>query len=92
VIALRSTWWQIPDIPTALTRRGLQKDKRRILYTAPAAVCGACALKSRCTPVPLRSVYLHLHEAALERMHERATPAVMRLRRCTAEHPFVALR
>jgi IS5 family transposase len=25
-------------------------------------------------------------------MHQRATPAVMRLRRCTVEHPFAALK
>lgn len=75
-----------------LTRRGLQRDKHRILYTAPAAVCGACAVKNRCTTAPHRSVYLHLHEAALERMHQRATPAVMRLRRCTVEHPFATLK
>jgi transposase len=75
-----------------LMRRGLQKDKHRVLYTAPAAACGACALKSRCTAAPQRYVYLHLHEAALERMHRRATPQLMRLRRCTVEHPFATLK
>ena len=34
----------------------------------------------------------HLHETALERIHERATPEAMRLRRCTVEHPFAALK
>ena len=75
-----------------LTRRGLQKDKQRIRYTAPTAVCRACTLKSCCTTAPHCSVFLHLHDAALERMHARATPAVMRLRRCTVEHPFAALK
>lgn len=75
-----------------LTRKGVQKDKHRVLYAAPRESCGACALKSRCTAAPQRSVYLHLHEAALQRMHERATPAVMRLRRCTVEHPFATLK
>lgn len=75
-----------------LTRRGLQKDKHRVLYTAPATACGGCALKSRCTAAPQRYVYLHLHEAALERMHRRATPQLMRLRRCTVEHPFATLK
>lgn len=75
-----------------LTRKGLQKEKHRVLYTAPAAACGNYALKSRCTPSPQRYVYRHLHDAALERMQQRATPAVMRLRRCTVEHPFAALK
>ena len=34
----------------------------------------------------------HLYEQALERIHQRATPAAMRLRRCTVEHPFAALK
>jgi transposase len=32
------------------------------------------------------------HLAALNRMHTRATPQLMRLRRCTVEHPFAALK
>ena len=75
-----------------LVRGGVQTDKPRVLYAAPRESCGACALKSRCTTAAHRSVYLHLHEAALTRMHERATPAVMRLRRCTVEHPFATLK
>ncbi|HYY69158.1 MAG TPA: transposase, partial [Terriglobales bacterium] len=34
----------------------------------------------------------HLHDAALERMQQRATPEAMRLRKATAEHPFAALK
>jgi hypothetical protein len=47
---------------------------------------------SRCTTAPQRYVYLHLQDAALKRMHQRATAAVMRLRRCTVEHPFATLK
>jgi len=75
-----------------LTRKRLQKDRHRVLYTAPAAACGVCALKSRCTAAAQRYVYLHLHEAALDRMHSRATAQLMRLRRCTVEHPFATLK
>jgi transposase len=75
-----------------LTRKALQKDRHRVLYIAPATACAACALKSRCTAAPERYVYLDLHEAALERMHRRATPQLMRLRRCTVEHPFATLK
>jgi transposase len=31
-------------------------------------------------------------EEALNRMQERVTPAVMRLRRCTVEHPFATIK
>lgn len=34
----------------------------------------------------------HLFEQALERIHRRATPTAMRLRRCKVEHPFAALK
>jgi transposase len=75
-----------------LTRKQLKKDKRCVVYTASAAACGACALKSRCTPSPQRYVQVHLHDGALARMNQRATAAVMRLRRCTVEHPFATLK
>ena len=75
-----------------LTRKQLDKAKHRVVYTAPAPTCGACALKSQCTQSPQRYVQLHLHHAALERMSQRTTPAVMRLRRCTVEHPFGTLK
>jgi len=37
-------------------------------------------------------VYRQVHEEALERMRQRATPEAMRLRRCCAEHPFASLK
>jgi len=75
-----------------LTRKQLQKSKNRMVYTAPAATCGACPMKDRCTQSSQRYVHRHLHEGALERMQQRATPAAMRLRRCTVEHPFGTLK
>ena len=75
-----------------LTRKGLQKDKHRVAYTASAADCSACALKSRCTPAPQRYIHVHLHNDALQRMNQRATTDAMRLRRCTVEHPFATLK
>jgi transposase len=39
-----------------------------------------------------RFVARHLHEATLQRMHARATPELMRLRRCVVEHPFAGLK
>jgi len=75
-----------------LRRKQLQRGKYRVLYAADVADCAACALRSRCTATARRIVARRLHEAVLQRMQERATPAVMRLRRCVVEHPFAALK
>jgi transposase len=75
-----------------LTHQGVQKDRHRAIYKAPAVVCGACPLKGRCTLSSRRYLYRDLYDAVRERMSQRATPAVMRLRRCTAEHPFGTLK
>lgn len=75
-----------------LERKGVKKDRLRILYQATAESCGACWLKTRCTQTRRRTVYRHMHEEALERMQQRATPEAMRLRRSCAEHPFASLK
>ena len=41
---------------------------------------------------PRRYVSRHLHEGALQRMQQRTTPEVMRLRAATVELPFAALK
>lgn len=56
-----------------LERKGIKKERSRILYQATAQACGACLLKNRCRQARWRTVYRHLHEAALERMGQRAT-------------------
>ena len=63
-----------------------------MLYKAAARDCGACSLKSRCTNAPRRGLARHLYEDALNRMQERVTPAAMRLRRSTVEHPFATIK
>jgi transposase len=75
-----------------LRRKQLQRGKHRVTYAAQARDCAACPLKTRCTQQSRRLVTRHLHEAALQRMHDRATPWAMRLRRCTVEHPFASLK
>ena len=75
-----------------LERKGVKKDRSRILYQATAETCSACRLKARCTQAQRRTVYRHMHEEALERMRRRATPEAMRLRRSCAEHPFASLK
>jgi transposase len=75
-----------------LERKGVQKDRDRIIYQASERACGACALKARCTQARRRTVYRQVHEEALERMRQRATAEAMRLRRSCAEHPFASLK
>ncbi len=68
------------------------RNGRAIVYMGRAPVCGACALKPQCTISPRRIVRRHVHEEALQRMQQRATPAAMQLRRRTVEHPFAILK
>jgi transposase len=75
-----------------LRRKKIHRKERYIVYEAAASDCSTCSLKSRCTQAQKRSVSRHLYEDALNRMQERVTPAVMRLRRCTAEHPFATIK
>jgi len=74
-----------------LSRKRLQRRKTRVVYAGDPGVCGACAMKSRCTNAPQRFVHRHLHDGVLQRMQQRATPEMMRLRRSTVEHPFASL-
>jgi transposase len=75
-----------------LVRRQLSRKDRCVMYAAEAQVCGACVMKNRCTSTTRRWITRHLHEGALQRMNERATAQLMRLRRCTAERPFAVLK
>jgi hypothetical protein len=75
-----------------LRRKQLHRRDRMVIYAAEIGACGTCVLKARCTASPRRLVTRHLHEAALQRMHARATPELMRLRRCVVEHPFAGLK
>ena len=75
-----------------LLRKHTNHKDRYIMYKSASADCAACSLKSRCTQATRRGLARHLYEDALNRMHARNTPEVMRLRRCTVEHPFAALK
>lgn len=63
-------------------------------YWAPTTVCGACPLKSKCTPAPERRIGRWIHEATLEKVQDRLdrNPDAMRVRRSTAEHPFGTIK
>jgi transposase len=75
-----------------LVRKQLSRKDRCVLYAAEAQMCGACAMKNRCTSTSRRWVTRHLHEGALQRMNQRATAQLVRLRRCTVERPFAVLK
>lgn len=75
-----------------LPRKQLHRKDRAVIYAAPPETCADCPLKPRCTTGSRRLVQRHLHEDALSRMHQRATPEAMRLRRSTVEHSFGTLK
>jgi len=75
-----------------LRRRQARRNERLVIYTADTADCSACAKKPHCTQSPRRTVSRLLDEAALVRMHQRATADAMKLRRATVEHPFATLK
>jgi len=73
-----------------LVRKQLHRNKRNVTYIS--ADCSGCALKPRCTTADRRTVKRHLDDEALNRMDARATPAMMRARRCAVEHPFGTIK
>ncbi len=75
-----------------LKRVQLSRKDRAIYYQAQAADCESRPHKSQCTLASRRMITRHLHDDALNRMHARATPALMRLRRSTVEHPFGTIK
>jgi transposase len=75
-----------------LVRKQLARKDRAVIYAGRAEVCGSCPLKTRCTTSAQRFLTRHLHDDALQRMQQRTTPQVMRLRRSTVEHPFATLK
>jgi transposase len=75
-----------------IQRKQLHRKDRTVYYQAQTADCGACSLKPRCTAAAQRILSRHLDDDALNRMHQRATPELMRLRRSTVEHPFGTLK
>ena len=74
-----------------LLRKHTNQKDRYTMYKASSVDCGACALKSSCTQAPRRGVPSP-YEDALNRMHERVTPAATRMRRSTVEHPFATIK
>ncbi len=71
-----------------LRRKATRLAEKRIDYIANKSDCSACSLKPQCAGSEKRTLCRHLYEEALDRMQTRVTPALMRLRRSTVEHPF----
>lgn len=78
--------------PAGHSLRSDGRSGRALAYLGRSEVCGACTLKPQCTTSRRRTVHRHVYEEALERMHQRATPAAMALRRRTVEYPFAILK
>lgn len=77
-----------------LTRRTKTHDGNLTIYRYWSSACGACALKSKCTPGKERRVSRWEHEYVLDAAEARLDkePERMRARRCTVEHPFGTLK
>jgi hypothetical protein len=75
-----------------LCRKKVHRKDRYTVYEAAVDDCGTCSLKSSCTQASKLSLARHLYEDALNRMQERITPVVMRMRRFTVEHPFATMK
>ena len=75
-----------------IRRKQLHRHDKAVIYRADPVDCGSCAMKTRCTQTTARILTRLLDEDALNRMHQRATPQAMRLRRSTVELPFAVLK
>ena len=78
----------------ALTRRTKTHQGDLIVYRYWSSVCGECSLKSQCTKGRERRVNRWEHEETIDAAEARLDrePERMRVRRCTAEHPFGTLK
>jgi transposase len=75
-----------------LSRKQVLKHKKVVQYAASVEDCSQCPWKQQCTTADRRYLKRHLYDGALQRMNQRATAELMRLRRCTVERPFALLK
>ena len=73
-----------------LARLKVSQTEQTTYYAAKA--CAGCALKPSCTKAARRTIARGFYEAAKDAMHQRASPALMKRRRCLAEHPFGTIK
>lgn len=80
--------------PAGETLRPSGKHTRNRAIRYRTSACKDCHLKSRCTPGAQRTIHRLVDQGALDRMERRiyADPSLMRIRRCTVEHPFGTIK
>lgn len=80
--------------PAGETLRPSGKHTRNRAIRYRTGACKACSITSQCTPGAQRTIHRLFDQAALDRMEARiyADPGLMRIRRCTVEHPFGTIK
>ncbi len=80
--------------PAGETLRPSGKHTRNRAVRYRTSACKACAIKPQCTPGVQRTIHRLFDQAALDRMEARiyADPDLMKIRRCTVEHPFGTIK
>jgi Transposase DDE domain len=76
--------------PAGQTLRPSGKHTRNRAIRYRTSACKECWLKAQCTPGAQRTIHRLSDQGALDQMERRiyADPSLMRIRRCTVEHPF----
>lgn len=76
--------------PAGQTLRPSGKHTRNRAIRYRTSACKECRLKAQCTPGAQRTIHRLIDQGDLDRMERRiyADPSLMRIRRCTVEHPF----
>ena len=77
-----------------LTRRMTSQENGKVLHRYWTTACGACPVKSHCTPAKERRLSRWEREDILERVQRRLedNPTKMSMRRETVEHPFGTIK
>lgn len=80
--------------PAGETLRPSGKHTRNRAIRYRTSACKGCALKPQCTPGAQRTIHRLFDQAALDRMEDRiySNPDLMKIRRCTVEHPFGTIK
>lgn len=80
--------------PAGETLRPSGKHMRNRAVRYRTTACKVCAIKPQCTPGAQRTIHRLFDQAALDRMEARiySDPNLMKIRRCTVEHPFGTIK
>ena len=80
--------------PAGETLRPSGKHTRNRAIRYRTSACKGCEIRSQCTPGAQRTIHRLFDQAALDRMEDRicSNPDLMKIRRCTVEHPFGTIK